>query len=200
MYDYLKGKIEFMTDEYVVLEIQNIGYRVYTSRFTLQDLNPKEELTTLYTKLIVKEDDMRICGFSTRMELDMFELLTSVSGVGTKVGLGILGALDVKHLIQMIANENVSQLTKAPGVGKKTAQRIILELKDKVAKEFGNAFMEMGDVIPVKQPENPLMDDVVYALIALGYTQKEASKAVGKIKAEVLDVESGIKEAFKYLI
>lgn len=200
MYDYFKGHIEYITDEYVVIESQKIGYRIYTSRFTIQDLNLHNDDTILYTKLIVKEDDMKICGFSTRRELDMFEHLTSVSGVGTKVGLGILGSIDVNTLIYSITNEEVNQLVKAPGVGKKTAQRIILELKDKVLKNFEQTGPESTDQTASSVATSEIHDDVIYALMALGYTKKEAAHAVDKVGGQFDDIESGIKEAFKYLV
>ena len=134
MYSYIKGTIEELYLDHIVIDNNNIGYRINVSSNTLKDLQ-LGNMAKIYTKLIVREDDMSLCGFSTKEELEMFELLTSVSKIGPKVGLGILSFASPRQLGAYIVSEDIAKMSKAPGVGKKTAERIILELKDKIDKQ-----------------------------------------------------------------
>lgn len=134
MYSYIKGTIEELYLDHIVIDNNNIGYRINVSSNTLKDLQ-LGNMAKIYTKLIVREDDMSLCGFASRKELEMFKLLTSVSKIGPKVGLGILSCATPPQLSAYILSEDIAKLSKCPGVGKKTAERIILELKDKVDKE-----------------------------------------------------------------
>ena len=133
MYSYIKGTVEEINLDYVVIDNNNIGYKINVSSNTIKDLH-LGSMAKIYTKLIVREDDMSLCGFATKEEMKMFELLTSVSKIGPKVGLSILSFASPGQLGAYILSEDVSKLSKAPGVGKKTAERIVLELKDKVDK------------------------------------------------------------------
>ena len=133
MYSYIKGNIEEINLDSLVIEANNIGYKVNASSNTIASVK-LGEFCKIYTKLIVREDDMSLCGFASKEELNMFELLTSVSKIGPKVGLGILSFATPKQIGAYIVSEDVAKMSKAPGVGKKTAERIILELKDKVDK------------------------------------------------------------------
>ncbi len=119
MYDYIKGTVEYIAEDYIVIENHGVGYKVMTSSFTMADLNGMDGEVIVYTQLIVREDDMSICGFSSRHELTMFRLLTSVSGIGTKVALAVLSSIGVYDLAAVIASGDVNKLVKAPGVGKK---------------------------------------------------------------------------------
>lgn len=150
----------------------------------------------IYTKLIVREDDLNICGFSTKEELRMFELLTSVSKIGPKVGLSILSFSSPEKLGAFILSDDIANLSKAPGVGKKTAERIILELKDKIDKE-SVAFE------PTLFSEKPILisqDEAVEALVALGYSPMESKEAVQKCKKDGLNTEDIIKKSLSYLM
>ncbi len=121
MYDYIKGTVEYITEDYIVIENHGMGYKILTSSFTVSDLSGMEDEVIVYTQLIVREDDMSICGFSSRHELTMFKLLTSVSGIGTKVALAVLSSIGVYDLAAVIASGDVNSLVKAPGVGKKNS-------------------------------------------------------------------------------
>ena len=144
MYSYIKGTVEEIYLDRIVLENNGIGYEINVSSFTAQSVQKGKD-AKIFTKLIVREDDMSLCGFASRKELEMFKLLTSVSKIGPKVGLGILSCATPPQLSAYILSEDIAKLSKCPGVGKKTAERIILELKDKVeilekepAKQWSN--------------------------------------------------------------
>ncbi|MFR3072169.1 MAG: Holliday junction branch migration protein RuvA [Paeniclostridium sp.] len=152
MYSYIKGSIEEINLDSLVIEANNIGYKVNVSSNTLSDLKLGKEYK-IYTKLIVREDDMSLCGFSTKEELNMFELLNSVSKIGPKVALGILSFATPKQIGAYIVSEDVAKMSKAPGVGKKTAERIILELKDKIDKksiEFEATLFNQAPIVRIR--------------------------------------------------
>lgn len=183
----------------MVIENGAIGYRVYTSQYSMAKLNEDMDNVILYTQMIVREDDISLCGFASRQELKMFELLKTVKGVGTKVALGILSTIPFVELANILISADVNNLTKAPGIGKKTAQRIILELKDKVNKSIA---IEEGSM--VKGSSNFIMsmnanDEVIEALLTLGYGKSEAQEVVSRVDSD-LSVEDKIKEALKLLM
>ncbi len=197
--DFIKGSIEYIGEDYVVIENGAIGYRVYTSQYSMAKLNEDMDNVILYTQMIVREDDISLCGFASRQELKMFELLKTVKGVGTKVALGILSTIPFVELANILISADVNNLTKAPGIGKKTAQRIILELKDKVNKSIA---IEEGSM--VKGSSNFIMsmnanDEVIEALLTLGYGKSEAQEVVSRVDSD-LSVEDKIKEALKLLM
>lgn len=195
MYSYIKGSIEEIRLDSVVIENNNIGYKINVSSNTIKDLQ-LGSMAKIYTKLIVREDDMSLCGFSTREELQMFELLTSVSKIGPKVGLGILSFASPGQLGAYILSEDVVKLSKAPGVGKKTAERIVLELKDKVDKnnvEFEPTLLSHAPIAVSK-------DEAVDALVALGYSSTEAKEAVEACKKDGLNTEDIIKKSLTYIM
>ena len=138
MYSYIKGIIEEISLDHVVIDNNGIGYKINASANTIMKLQLGCECK-IYTKLIVKEDDMSLCGFYDKEELRMCELLTSISKIGPKVGLGILSFASPKQIGAYILSEDIGKLSKAPGVGKKTAERIVLELKDKIDKNNGTS-------------------------------------------------------------
>jgi len=197
--DFIKGKIEYIGEDYLVIENNSIGYKVYTSAYTTSDLNGKSENATVYTQMIVREDDIRLCGFSSRSELKIFDLLRTVKGVGTKVALGILSSIPYREVINVLMAGDVNSLTRAPGIGKKTAQRIILELKDKVNKiedfkTLENVNFEASTVFIAD--EN---DEAIEALVSLGYSKVEAQKALRNIDNN-LSIEEKIKQGLKQLM
>ena len=153
-------------------------------------------MAKIYTKLIVREDDMSLCGFSTKEEMQMFELLTSVSKIGPKVGLGILSFGTPGQLGAYILSEDVAKLSKAPGVGKKTAERIVLELKDKIDKNN----VEFEPTLLSNAPIAVSKDEAVDALVALGYSPVEAKEAVDKCKKDGLNTEDIIKKSLTYIM
>ena len=195
MYSYIKWTIEELYLDHIVIDNNNIGYRINVSSNTLKDLQ-LGNMAKIYTKLIVREDDMSLCGFSTKEELEMFELLTSVSKIGPKVGLGILSFASPRQLGAYIVSEDIAKMSKAPGVGKKTAERIILELKDKIDKQN----IEFEPTLLSQAPVAVSQDEAVDALIALGYSTAEAKEAVDKCKKTGLNTEDIIKKSLSYLM
>lgn len=195
MYSYIKGTIEEIRLDSVVIENNNIGYKINVSSNTIKDLQ-MGKMAKIYTKLIVREDDMSLCGFGTKEEMQMFELLTSVSKIGPKVGLGILSFSTPGQLGAYILSEDIVQLSKAPGVGKKTAERIVLELKDKVDKSN----IEFEPTLLNQAPIGISKDEAVDALMALGYSPAEAKEAVDKCKKDGLSTEDIIKKSLTYIM
>lgn len=195
MYSYIKGTIEEMNLDSLVIEANDIGYKVNVSSNTLSDVKLGQKCK-IHTKLIVREDDMSLCGFSTKEELKMFELLNSVSKIGPKVALGILSFATPKQIGAYIVSEDVAKMSKAPGVGKKTAERIILELKDKIDKNNIEFEPNLLNQVPVSVSS----DEAVDALVALGYSTKEAKEAVDKCKKDGMNTEDIIKKSLTYIM
>ena len=195
MYSYIKGTVEEIYLDRIILEKNGIGYEINVSSFTAQSVQKGKD-AKIFTKLIVREDDMSLCGFASRKELEMFKLLTSVSKIGPKVGLGILSCATPPQLSAYILSEDIAKLSKCPGVGKKTAERIILELKDKVDKESA----EFEATLFNQAPTGLELDEAVEALLALGYSNVESKEAVQKFKKDGLKTEDLIKKALTYLM
>ncbi|MBN9648453.1 Holliday junction branch migration protein RuvA [Terrisporobacter glycolicus] len=195
MYSYIKGIIEEISLDHVVIENNGIGYKINASANTIMKIQLGQECK-IYTKLIVKEDNMSLCGFYDKEELRMFELLTSISKIGPKVGLGILSFASPKQIGAYILSEDIGKLSKAPGVGKKTAERIVLELKDKIDKNN----VEFEATLLTNQPVAISQDEAVDALVALGYSLQESKDAVQKCKKDGLNTEDIIKKSLSYLM
>jgi Holliday junction DNA helicase RuvA len=191
MYEYLSGRVDYIGEDYAVIDISGLGYRVFTSQNTMKSLKIGE-ISKIFTHLIVKEDDLVLYGFSTRDELSMFKLLISVSGVGPKAGASLLNQYKASELAAAIIGRDIAKLTKAQGIGKKIAERIILELKDKIDTESaigGAEAFEGGDEI----------SQVIEALVSLGYNYSIASTAVMKLKDTSKPIDILIKDALKQL-
>ncbi|MCC0639495.1 MULTISPECIES: Holliday junction branch migration protein RuvA [unclassified Clostridioides] len=195
MYSYIKGTVEEIYIDSIVVENNDIGYKINVSSNTIMNL-PIGNTAKIYTKLIVREDDMSLCGFASREELKMFELLTSVSKIGPKVGLSILSFASPAQLGAYILSEDVGKLSKAPGVGKKTAERIVLELKDKVDKNN----IDFEPTLLSQKPTFISQDESIDALVALGYTLAESKEAVQKCKKDGMNTEDIIKKALTYIM
>ena len=170
MIGFLRGKVAGLLPEYCLLDVAGVGYRVFISAATRGRLRLGEE-ATLYTHLAVREDALLLYGFSRQEEYEIFQLLISVSGIGPKVALGALSAISVEALCQALRGQQLSQLTKLPGIGKKTAERLILELKDKVrAGEDGEDSAAYTFAAPVGEER---IAEAMAALTALGYSAAE---------------------------
>jgi len=197
MIDFIKGHIEHRGEDYVIISCNDIGYKVMTSSRTLIKLSGETDKVCLHTEMIVREDSIGLCGFYDNEEKEMFKLLTSVSGVGTKVGLGILSSIAYEQIYLIINQGDVNALTAANGVGKKTAQRIILELKDKIKKMVR---LPMDDLLEGKLNlvDDTIKADAKDALMALGYPAKTINKFLDQIEG-VETVEEIIKKALKEL-
>lgn len=195
MYSYIKGVIEEINLDHIVIDNHGIGYKINASANTIMKVKLGCECK-IFTKLIVKEDDMSLCGFYDKEELKMFELLTSISKIGPKVGLGILSFASPKQIGAYILSEDIAKLSKAPGVGKKTAERIILELKDKVDRNN----VEFEETLLTTKPSVVSQDEALDALVALGYSLQESKEAVQSCKKDGLNTEDIIKKSLSYLM
>lgn len=199
MYEYIKGTFEGINKDYIIIENNNIGYKIFTSGNTMASMVSKGEMVKVFVHQIVRDDFIGLYGFITKDELDMFNLLLTTNGVGAKVALSLLSIFTVDKLKVSIASSEEKILVKAPGVGKKMAQRMILELKDKIdIKNIALDDIEEDSLKNVVLKESKERD-VVDALMALGYTEKEGQKAVEKA-SEDLTVEDMIKECLRELM
>ena len=190
MYSYIKGVIEEINLDHIVIDNHGIGYKINASANTIMKVKLGCECK-IFTKLIVKEDDMSLCGFYDKEELKMFELLTSISKIGPKVGLGILSFASPKQIGAYILSEDIAKLSKAPGVGK-----IILELKDKVDRNN----VEFEETLLTTKPPVVSQDEALDALVALGYSLQESKEAVQSCKKDGLNTEDIIKKSLSYLM
>lgn len=197
MIDYIKGKLSHVQSDYIVVETNGIGYKVATSSVSASDFSTPGEEVIVYTEMIVREDAISLVGFSTREELNIFHLLTSVSGVGVKVGVGILSSLPYGQLAAIIASQDIKSLQTAQGVGKKTAERIILELKDKMPQTLS---LSSADVKEATAVVGTTQSDALEALMSLGYTRSEATGVLKQIDTNGLELEAIIKLALKQLM
>ena len=200
MFAYVKGKITYKRNEYVVVEANGIGYKIFTSLSTIQSVGAVGEEVMMYTHLYVREDIISLYGFSTQEELSMFELLISVSGVGPKVAVSLLSSVTPSKFSLAVITDDIKTLTKAPGIGKKMAQRIVLELKDKIRKEQLVAADGAEEEGVLTGSENSRIPEAISALMVLGYTPLEASRAVSAVYSDDMDLESIIKNALKGLV
>lgn len=200
MYAYIKGELAEINTDHIVIEAGGIGYQVFISLQTFDYLPSVGENLKIYTYLYLREDAMILYGFLTKDDLELFKLLISVSGIGPKGGLAILSTLEADDLRFAILSGDAKAISKAPGVGGKTAQRVILELKDKLSLE--DAFeAKTGHVQKnVAAAGGSVKNDAVMALTALGYSSTESLKAVSAVEiTEDMDVEEVLKAALKHL-
>lgn len=194
MYYYIKGELILKQDNFAVLDTNGIGYKIYTSQLS-QDKVAVGDTVTFYTYLHVREDIMDIYGFASADELSMFTHLLSVSGVGPKAALAILSVVTPNQLVLAIITNDAKTLTKASGVGMKMAQRVIIDLKDKLK----NCEIVSDDVFgeEIIADENSI--EAVSALVVLGYSQNDAKRAVAKVDLN-LPTEEIVKQALKNLM
>ncbi len=191
MYEYLSGRVDYIGEDYAVIDISGLGYRVFTSQNSMKSLK-LGEISKIFTHLIVKEDDLVLYGFATREELGMFKLLISVSGVGPKAAASLLNQYKASELAAAILGRDIAKLSKAQGIGKKISERIILELKDKIDTESAVGGIEVfGGSDEISQ--------VIEALTALGYNYSIAANAVMKLKDKNKPIDILIKEALRQL-
>ncbi len=199
MFAYIRGTLDYKHSEYIVVEANGIGYKIYTALSTIEKAGAVGDMIKIYTYLYVREDIMSLYGFATQEELNMFELLISVSGVGPKAAVSLISSVPSPKFGLAVITDDVKTLVKAPGIGNKIAQRIILELKDKIKKEgLEAAHGDKGDKAGIST-ENSRISEAISALMVLGYTPLEASKAINTVYSENMDLESIIKTALKGL-
>ena len=200
MISYVKGALAEKSGDRIVVEAGSVGLGIYVPLSVLEVLPPLGEEVKIYTYLQVREDDLSLYGFWNRQDLDMFRRLIGVNGIGPKGALGILPALSPDDLRLAILTGDAKAISKAPGVGAKTAQRIILDLKDKVSAEemlASVADTEERTSVPLMQEAGR---EAATALVALGYSNLEASKAVKNVQiTEDMDAEAVLRASLKYL-
>lgn len=194
MLHYIKGKITMKIDSGVVVESGGIGYEVSIPDNSKLYLSDAESEVLVYTAMIVREDDVSLYGFAEKDSLDLFRKLMTVSGVGAKAALALLSAMSSDGLKKAILFDDAATLTKANGIGKKTAQRIVLELKDKLGM-VSTGFAESADFAIIEGGRTEAVD----GLIALGYSKSEAMEALAAVQEDDLTTEEYIKRALKKL-
>lgn len=190
----LTGRLLRVREDYIILDVNGVGYKVYTPLTSGMITGAQ---LTLHTYLQVREDALVLFGFKQEEQLDMFELLITVSGMGPKSALGVLTHMDTGRLRQAVATEDVNALTKVPGVGKKTAQRLVLELRDKLKQTVDDA-----ESLPVPENVEDISAEALEALTVLGYSTVEAKGALTKVltaNRDERDLETLIKLALKQL-
>jgi len=185
----LTGKLIEKRPPTVVLEVQGVGYEVDVPMSTFYQLPATGDAVTLYTHMVVREDAHLLFGFATDEERQVFRQLVRISGVGARTALAVLSGLSVAELFHAVSNQDGVRLTRIPGIGKKTAERLLLELRDKLAA--GAASAVVGSAAAIRS-------DAVNALLALGYNEKEAVAALGKVAPDT-SVQDAIRQALKLL-
>ena len=199
MYEYIRGLHKGINKDYIVVENNGIGYKIFTSGSTLAKLPKLDEEVTIYIQQIVREDFIGLYGFLSREELDMFNILLTINGVGAKAALSLLSISTVDNLKYAIMIGDEKHVVRAPGIGKKTAQRIILELKDKFKADELLDNKDASVDIDMNNIYANNINEALSALMALGYTEKEAQKALSNADVDK-SVEDIIKECLKMLM
>lgn len=201
MISYVRGEVAAFEAEKVIIDVNGIGYGIYMSQQAMGRLPMVGSEVKLYTYFSVKEDSMQLFGFLSKDELDVFRLIIGVNGIGPKGGLGILSVLTPNDLRFAVMSKDVKAISAAPGIGKKTAEKLILELKDKLSIEDAlEQTTESVGTIASSETQSAQLD-AVQALVALGYGNTEALKAVKKVEVdENTTTETILKNALKYLM
>lgn len=198
MFEYISGTLEYKGPDYCVVDVSGVGFKVNTTATVAAGIGNKGDKIRLYTFLNVKEDELSLFGFGSREELASFQMLLTVSGVGPKVALGVLNSLSPQDFCLAVATGDYKTISKSKGVGTKIAQRIVLELKDKVAKDLKDAPVEIGGgATPVIA--GYIENDAVSALMVLGYSSKEASDAVRKVYKDGMSLEETVRLSLRGL-
>ena len=201
MISYLRGTLAAFEEDKVIIDVGGVGYGVYMSGQAMGRLPSVGNEVKIHTYLNVKEDAMQLYGFLSRDDLAVFKLLIGVNGIGPKGGLGILAALSPDDLRFAVLAGDVKAICAAPGIGKKTAEKLILELRDKMKLEdaLDRIASEEGS-FAVSESHGQIQSEAVQALVALGYGSTEALRAVRQVEAEEsMEVEDVLKLALKYM-
>ena len=204
MYAYLKGTLEEVTEDNIVVEVNGIGYNVKVSGTTVDMLPGMGNEVKIYTYTLVREDALSLYGFLTRDDLEIFKKLITVNGIGPKGGLAILSVMSADALRFAIMAGDAKAIAKAPGVGNKTAERVILDLRDKISLEDTLAGLgtpaETAQSQGAQALDNVMKKEAIEALVALGYSASDATAAVKKVElTEDSTVELILKKALKYM-
>lgn len=189
MFAYIKGSLEMKSNGYIVIDINGLGYKVFMSQNNIDTIGELRDIIKVFTYVKVREDDISIFGFKTQEQLKMFELLISVSGVGAKSALVMLSCIEPSDFAIAVISNDVKVLTKVPGIGNKSAQRIILELKDKLKEE---QLEENSSKKTKDNSEN--INEAISGLMVLGYSKKDIEKAFEHLDIDNLSIEDLIKK------
>ena len=201
MLAFVKGQLEFITENYIVVENQGIGYEILVPGSVIEAMPPVGNEVKVYTFLYVREDILQLYGFLTKDQMEMFKLIITVNGIGPKGALGILTIMDVDALRMAILSDDAKSIAKAPGIGAKTASKLILELKDKChLEDVFQVDSAMESVLSDSGNDVSARNEAIQALVALGYSASEATAAVRKVKGtEEMSVEDILKLSLKEL-
>ena len=192
MFAYIKGSLEMKFKNYIVIDVGGLGYKIFMSENAINTVGNIGDIIKVYTYYRVREDDVSIYGFKTQEELRMFELLLSVSGVGAKSALVMLSCIEPSDFAIAVISNDVKVLTKIPGIGNKSAQRIILELKDKLKDIQAEEDIPSSKETHVDNSEN--IQEAISGLRVLGYSRKDIEKAFEHLDIDNLSVEDLIKK------
>ncbi len=195
MIAWLKGKLLEKQAPSLLLDVNGVGYELEAPMTTFYDLPAEGEEVAIYVHMVVREDAQLLFGFSSRQQRELFRSLVKVNGVGPKVALAVLSTLSAQELLQCMADEDYNQLCKVPGIGKKTAQRLVVEMKDRLEKEFGDVALEAR--AQTGSATNSL-NDAIEALVSLGYRPADAGRVVKSLDKE-LSSEDLIRQALRML-
>ena len=195
MFAYIKGSLEMKSSNYVVVDINGLGYKIFMSQSNIESIGEINDIVKVFTYVKVREDDISIYGFKTQEELRMFELLIGVSGVGAKSALVMLSCIEPSEFAIAVISNNIKLLTQVPGIGTKSAQRIILELKDKLKAEQSELDEEKLENAKLKSSKtNETVQEAISGLMVLGYSRKDIEKAFTHLIVDELSVEELIKK------
>lgn len=198
MFAYIKGILEIKESNYIVIDINGLGYKVFMSQNNIDNIGNIGDSVKVYTYVRVREDDISIYGFITQEQLKMFELLISVSGVGAKSALVMISCIEPSEFAIAVISGNVKVLTKVPGIGNKSAQRIILELKDKLKEE--QLETENSNNLKLKERDNSEnINEAISGLMVLGYSKRDIEKAFEHLDVDNLSIEDLIKKGLVLL-
>ena len=197
MFAYIKGNLDTKTNTFVIIDVQGIGYRIFMPSNSIENLGDIGDTVKVYTYYYVREDNISLYGFLTKEELKMFELLLSVSGIGAKSAITMLSNISPSSFALAVISNDVNSLKKIPGVGPKSAQRIILELKDKLKTQQGVEEESSEIKVEIQKSEN--VSEAMEALQILGYNKREVEKAFEKIANTDVSVEELIKKGLSIL-
>lgn len=193
MFAYIKGILEIKESNYIVIDINGLGYKVFMSQNNIDNIGNIGDSVKVYTYVRVREDDISIYGFITQEQLKMFELLISVSGVGAKSALVMISCIEPSEFAIAVISGNVKVLTKVPGIGNKSAQRIILELKDKLKEE--QLETENSNNLKLKERDNSEnINEAISGLMVLGYSKRDIEKAFEHLDVDNLSIEDLVKK------
>ncbi len=201
MISYIRGEVAAVEKEKIIVDVGGIGYGIFMPEASMGLLPQIGNEVKVHTYLNVREDAMQLFGFLTRDDLEVFKLLIGVSGIGPKGGLSILSKLTADDLRFAVLSGDAKAISSAPGIGKKTAEKVIIELKDKldVEKMLSRSAGAVEDTVSVDSSTNEIQAEAVQALIALGYGSTESLKAVKNVSLDNMTVEEVLKQALKNL-